>query len=58
MIGAINPVKTFYIPKLVKIYNYNAIKIKIYVCMCIKIAYVMCKVLTSAGLLRRTLRQN
>ena len=37
MIGAINTVKTFYIPKLVKFYNYNAIKIKIYVCMCIKV---------------------
>ena len=39
-----NPVKTFYIPKLINFYNNSFIKNKVCVCMCIKIVYVMCEV--------------
>ena len=45
--------KTFYIPKLINVYNYIFIKNKVCVCMCIRIVYVICKSLTGAGLVRR-----
>ena len=46
----------FYIPKIISFYNYNFIGNKYAcVCMCIKIVCVLRKVLTGAGLSRRTL---
>ena len=49
----------FYIPKIIRFYNYNFIGNKYAcVCMCIKIVCVLRKVLTGAGLSRRTLWQN
>ena len=49
--------KTFYIPKLINFYNYNFIKNKQFDYVC-ALKLVVCKVLTGAGLVRRTLRQN